>query len=337
MMQQLTWLLEADLVNPGVRYFTLRDLLDRPPADPEVQQAQAAVMATGPVPQILAAQAANGSWGTLVDENGYCATPWQIMMLADLGADPNDERVQAGCDYLLRTYLAANGAFAALMPRPVPSKAVHCHNGEMVYALIRLGRLDDQRVQGVINWQTHAITGAGEIQYYKSGTTGPGFACGVNSGQPCGWGATKALRGLSAIPVERRTEAVQRAIGVGVEFLLSRDPAVADYPYTERVSSAWHKFGFPLSYQSDMLETTAGLVDLGYGRDPRLAHALQFILSKQDPQGRWLMERSLNGKLLVNVEEKGQASKWVTLRALRVFKRARSALQNGVLLSLSCC
>lgn len=322
MTQPLTWLLEPDPVNPGVRYFALRDLLDRPPDDEEVRQAQAAVMATGPVPQILAAQAENGSWGTPQDENSYRATPWQIMVLADLGADPTDERVRRGCDYLLRTYLAANGAFAAKLPRPVPSKAVHCHNGEMVYALIYLGYWDDPRVQGMIEWQTRAITGGNDIQYYKSGTAGPSFTCGVNSSQPCAWGATKALRGLSAIPGERRTPVIQRAIDTGSEFLLSRDPAIADYPYTERVSSSWFKFGFPLSYQSDMLETTAALVDLGYGRDPRLAHALQFILSKQDEQGRWLMERSLNGKMLVDIEEKGKASKWVTLRALRTLKRA---------------
>lgn len=322
MLKPLAWLLEADPVNPGVRYFALRDLLDRPPDDPDVRQAQAAVMATGPVPPILAAQAANGAWGTSEDENGYHSTPWQLLCLADLGADPADERVQRGCDYLLDTYLAANGAFAARMPRPVPSKAVHCHNGELLYALIRLGRLDDPRVQGALGWQSGAITGVGEIRYYKSGTVGPGFACGVNLGQPCGWGATKALRGLSAIPIARRTEAIQRAIDIGVAFLLSRDPAVADYPHTERVSSAWFKFGFPLSYQSDMLETTATLVDLGYGRDPRLAHALQYILSKQDKQGRWGMERSLNGKMLVDIEAKGQASKWITLRALRVLKRA---------------
>ncbi len=286
MTQQLTWLLETDLINPGVRYFALRDLLDRPPDDLEVQQAQAAVMTTGPVPQILAAQSENGSWGKPLDENSYYATPWQIIFLAELGADPHDEGVQRGCDYLLRTYLAANGAFAPKMPRPVPSKSLHCYNGQVTSALIRLGHLDDPRLQGMIQWQTQAITGTGDLQYYKSGTAAPGFACGMNSGHPCAWGATKAMSALSTISIERRTEAIQRAIDVGCEFLLSRDPAIADYPYTERVSSSWHKFGFPLSYQSDMLETTAALVDLGYGGDPRLAHALEFILSKQDKQGR---------------------------------------------------
>jgi hypothetical protein len=95
---------------------------------------------------------------------------------------------------------------------------------------------------------------------------------------------------------------------------------VADYPYTERVSATWFKFGFPPSYRSDVLETTTVLVELGYRDDPRLSRALQFILSKQDTQGRWKLENSLNGKMWADIEEKGKPSKWVTLRALRVLR-----------------
>ena len=38
----LPWLLQED--NPPVRFFTLRNLLDRPMSDPEVEQARAAIM-----------------------------------------------------------------------------------------------------------------------------------------------------------------------------------------------------------------------------------------------------------------------------------------------------
>ena len=58
----LPWLLEPDPANPAVRYFTLRDLLHRAEADPEVRQARAEIMATGPVPAILAAQQSEGYW-----------------------------------------------------------------------------------------------------------------------------------------------------------------------------------------------------------------------------------------------------------------------------------
>ncbi|MGD2178989.1 MAG: nitrogen fixation protein NifH, partial [Anaerolineae bacterium] len=58
----LDWLLEEDKENPGVRYFALTDLLDRPAEDPQVAAARRAVMTSGPVPAILDAQHADGFW-----------------------------------------------------------------------------------------------------------------------------------------------------------------------------------------------------------------------------------------------------------------------------------
>lgn len=319
----LSWLLEPDPQNPAVCYFALRDLLDRSPDEPEVHQARAEIMTSGPVPAILAAQHPDGYWAK--PGGGYSpkyqGTVWQIIFLAELGADPADERIRRGCEYLLSHSVASSGAFSVYQSSP-PSGAIHCLNGNLLAALFDLGYANDPRVQAALAWQAQAITGDGEIRYYASGTSGPGFACAINGSQPCGWGAVKALKSLRLIPPQQRTPALQRAIEVGVDFLLSRDPAIADYPYTKRVSSTWFKFGFPLSYWSDVLETTAVLVDLGYGRDPRLANALDFIRSKQDAQGRWKLENSLNGKMWLDLEKKGQPSKWVTLRALRVLKRS---------------
>jgi len=136
------------------------------------------------------------------------------------------------------------------------------------------------------------------------------------------------MKALAAVPPHLCTLAIRRAVEAGAAFLLSRDPAVADYPYVERVSSTWFKFGFPLSYWSDVLEVTAVLVDLGYGHDPRLTPALRLILGKQDERGRWSLENALNGKMWADVEQKGRPSKWVTLRALRVLKGEGSGVRD---------
>ena len=104
--------------------------------------------------------------------------------------------------------------------------------------------------------------------------------------------------------------------------MLSRDLARADYPYQERISSDWIKFGYPLSYTSDILEALEVLAGLGHAHDPRLANAIEFVLSKQDAQGRWKLEHTLNGKMWIDIEQRGRPSKWVTLRALRVLKSA---------------
>jgi hypothetical protein len=318
----LHWLLEQDPENPSIRFFALRDLLDRPEDDPEVQEAKAAIMQSGPVAAILDAQKSEGYW--FKAGGGYSpkyqGTVWQIMILSELGADPDDARVERGCEYLLSHSIASNGAFSVL-GKPVPSGVIPCLNGNMLFALRKLGFGDDPRVQTATRWLVQATTGEGDFQYLKSGTTGPCFACSANNAQPCAWGANKVLRAFSGWPESERTLEMERAIQVGVDFLFSRDPAEADYPYTERVSSTWFKFGFPLSYWSDVLETTEVLAVLGRGDDPRLGNAIQFILGKQDEQGRWKLENTMN-RMWVEIEKKREPSKWVTLRALRVLKRA---------------
>lgn len=319
----LDWLLEEDKENPGVRYYALTSLLECSEDDPDVVAAQGEVMASGPVPVILAAQHPEGYW--VEPGSGYRpkyrGTVWQVIFLAELGADSNTEGVRRACEYLLEHSIARNEAFS-VYPNVSPRGALHCLNGNLLAALVRLGWVSDRRVQAALNWQAAAITGHGEVEYYKSGTAAPGFACGVNQGQPCGWGANKAMRALLSLPGHLHTPEIQAAIESGAEFLLSRDPAVADYPYTEKVSSIWFKLGFPLSYWSDVLETTAVLVEAGRGSDPHLANAFELILSKRDKHGRWKLENSLNGKMWIDIERRGKPSKWVTLRALRVLKQA---------------
>lgn len=88
--------------------------MDRPDTDPEVIDAKSDILTSGPVPVILRAQNPEGHWR----QSGggyrkYQGTVWQIMLLSELGVDPNDERVQRGCEYLLSHSIASNGGFAA--------------------------------------------------------------------------------------------------------------------------------------------------------------------------------------------------------------------------------
>ncbi len=326
----LDWLLEKDKKNPSVRYFALRDLLDLPESDMQVRAARAAVMRSGPVPIILDAQEINGFW--VKEGSGYSpkyrATVWSLLILAELGADPDEARVRKGCEYHLDHSLAKNGAFSVYR-KPVPSGAFHCLNGNMIFALQRLGYGEDPRVQAARDWLVHTIVGQKPMTDNASAESAPGFACRINEERPCAWGANKAIRALLNIPRETRSSLVKRALEVGAEFLLSRDPVVADYPYTKRVSSTWLKLGFPLSYWSDILETTSNLVELGYGEDLRLTTALEWIVSKQDEDGRWKLENSLNGKMWVDIETKGKPSKGITLRGLRVLKGAGLNIPAG--------
>lgn len=322
------WLLEDD--TPAVKHRALRDLLGRPEDDRDVRRARAAAMKADPIAAILDAQEPEGYW----EKPGagyapkYTGTVWQVIFLDQLGADPADPRVRRACEYVLAHTQSSSGGFGAsgshIDRPPPPSHVIHCLNGNLLRAFIGFGYLDDPRIKAAIDWQARSITGDG-VRFLATGTSGPDFACAANEKQPCAWGGVKAMGALARIPPRRRTAAVRRAIGQGSAFLLSRDPAVADYPwpsYATKPNGSWFRFGFPSGYVTDVLQNLEVLCELGFGRDPRLARAVDLLVSKQDEEGRWKNEYSYHGKTTVDFEQQGKPSKWVTLRALRVLRAA---------------
>ncbi len=332
----LPWLLEPE--TPAVRHLALRQLLDRPEGDAEVGEARAAAMAVQPIAPILAAQHAEGYWVKPGSGYGpkYLGTTWQIVFLDQMGADGDDPRVRAGCEYVLAHSQTEPGgfgvAFDARLGPPAPSSAAHCLTGNLLRALLGFGYLEDPRVQRAIEWQARVATGEGAVRYYAS-VPGPGFRCGANDKQPCAWGATKVLLAFARIPPERRGDAVRDAVTRGVDLLLSVEPARASYPMgygNTKPNGSWFKLGFPSGYVSDVLQILEALCELGYGADPRLQSSLDWLLAKQDAHGRWKNEYAYTGKTWADVETQGQPSKWVTLRACRVLKSSATRAATGL-------
>jgi hypothetical protein len=315
----LPWLLEEE--TPAVRHLALRWLLDEAEDSANVRAARAAAMRVDPIAATLAAQDPDGFWITPGPGYGpkYTGTVWSLMFLDQLGADPQDAGIQRACAYVLEHAQAPGGGFGM---NATNSSVVHCLHGNLLRALVAFGWLDDERVQAAVDWQARSVTGEGYDAWHRWATAGPGFACGINGGLPCAWGAIKAIRGLTAIPVGSRSPLVLRAIDRGAELLLSHDPAEADYPAQSRVSPNWFKLGFPSGYVADMLQNLEVLADLGHAKSPRLTHAIAAVLAKQDGLGRWKNEFAYERKTWVPLERHRAASKWVTLRACRVLRAA---------------
>ena len=145
------WLLELD--NPSVRYFTLTDLLERPPPDAEVRQAKAAIMASEPVRKILDAQYPDGYW--IKPGIGYSpkcrATVWQVIFLADLGAT-RTEQIEKACQHIFQHAQRPDGAFIANKGK---SGAVICLNGNLLRSLLWFGYGDAPHVQRGLAWLRH--------------------------------------------------------------------------------------------------------------------------------------------------------------------------------------
>ena len=87
----------------------------------------------------------------------------------------------------------------------------------------------------------------------------------------------------------------------------------------EVVNPAWLQFSFPIRWQYDVLRALDYFRSVGEVPDSRVDEAIELVRSKQQPDGRWLLENTHPGKVHFSLEDgDGRPSRWNTLRAMRV-------------------
>ncbi|OGD58033.1 hypothetical protein A3K78_00190 [Candidatus Bathyarchaeota archaeon RBG_13_52_12] len=320
-MELKKWLLEPR--DPSVRYWALRDLEDKGAGNAEVIAAQDELMESPQVRAILAAQKPGGWW---VDEKDmylpkYTATTHSLLILAELGAK-RTPAIERGVEHIFK-FQRNSGHFLINLPATEKGKASSvkdgcCIDGNILHYLIHFGHLADPRTQLLLDFIISYHDGENAGWRCRSYPINPAAVYPKN----CYMGAVKMLRALSMIPPQERRGEIKAIIEREVETILENGV----YRYlrnpdgTRKDKAGWKRFGFPLFYQSDVLEVLDTLTRLGY-RDGRMQPAVDIVLSSQQLDGRWLLENTFNGKMWVDIEEKGRPSKWITLRALRTLKR----------------
>jgi hypothetical protein len=322
--ETLDWLLEEN--NPSVRYFTLVDLLGRSPRDREVRKTRNDIMDSRVVSAILSKQHSRGCWES--PESFYSAkyrgTVWQLMILAELGADREDGQIKKACEFVLEnSQERETGGFSirglSRAGGGAASGVIPCLTGNMIWSLIRLGYLDDSRVRRGMEWITTYQRFDDAVEQAPKGWPYDQWESCWGK-HTCHMSVVKSLKGLSEIPAKKRSAAVQKTIEQAAEFLLKHHIHKRSHNLRRVSKPGWLKFGFPLMYQTDVLEIAVLLTKLGY-HDIRMREAIELIVSKQDSKGRWKLENTYNGRFQANIEQKNRASKWITLNALRVLKR----------------
>jgi hypothetical protein len=320
----IDWLLEEN--NVTIRYFTLTELLGLSHDEAEIIKLKKVLTASGPVAVILSKQEAGGYWGIPQDfyvRSKYRGTVWNILLLAQLGADGSDKRVRKAAEFILyASQDETSGGFSYTSGTGGggdPELVVPCLTGNMVYSLIRFGFLKDPRVQKAIEWIT-------KYQRFDD-SEGP-----APKGWPydrfkqcwgrhtCTMGIVKSLKALAEIPPEKRSKEVSVIIEKSAEYLLKHHLYKQSHNLSQVAKAEWTCFGFPLMWKTNALEILEILTRLGY-HDKRMQEAVDLVISKHDDLGRWPLETTFNGRTLVRIEDLHKPSKYVTLQALKALKQ----------------
>jgi hypothetical protein len=318
--ETLDWLLGPE--NPSVRFWAQQQLEDKLIDDPEVKESQDAVMASSCVRTILENQRGEGNWINYNDMYNpkYTATTHTLLILAELGTKRVPE-IEKAIEHLFM-FQRNSGHFLIGLPKTEKGRASIvkdgcCIDGNILYYLIHFGYLSDERTEKLIDFQ---------VEYHSDDVGGwkcRAFPINKRSVFPenCYMGGVKMLRALTKIPKTQRSGDLDRIINQEVEIIFEN--GIFQYlrkPDGSRKEKAgWKRFGFPLFYQSDILEVLDILTELGI-QDERMQDSVDLVIRDQ-VDGKWLLKNTYNGKMFCEIDEKNNPSKWITLRVARVLKR----------------
>jgi hypothetical protein len=296
----LSWLLGEE--NPSARYLALRNLFDCADCDSQATDARAEIAEWPPVREILALMDPADFWGQAEKPfyGGAMSTHATLHLLANLGMDLTPQ-LEAACENLLEHGQHESGGFSD----GAEGRILLCHTGNAVQTLIHFGYRHDPRVKRALAYLAEHCTVI------------DGLTCPYADGGACQWGIAKVLGAFADVLETDRTPEQEQATAILADAVLgcSLDCKV-QHP-------DWLNFGFPLDYQSDLIELCDVLARLEYGADPRFQYLLDIVLDKQTAEGRWIKH---NGTRALQVEDVGQPSKWITIRALRAIKHARQTV-----------
>ena len=312
----MNWLLEDS--QPSVRYLTLTQLLEKPEDDPDVQAAKDTIPKRGWAADILAEQKSGGWWVT--DESlyrpKYSSTNWMLLILSDLAMTKAHPKIRTACELWIERFSKPDGGFAM-----DGSKKSHlCTLGNTARALVKFGYADHPKVKSAFEWLAENRD--------KNG----GWSCFGSGRNLDSW---EGMSAFAVYPKEKWTEGMKHAVELAAEFYLQRElhKQGPEYP-------PWYRFHYPVHYYYDLLVGLDFMTALGYGDDPRLRFAISLLKQKRRPDGRWNLDAvhpDLEGKMAewyakdpkghapFALEQAGQPSKMITLRAMRVLKRLRES------------
>ena len=214
-----------------------------------------------------------------------------------------------------------------------PSGVIPCLTGNMVFSLIRLGMLDDPRVQRAVDWiaacqrfddaEGDAPAGRPDDRYEMcwgrhtcsmgaiKGAQGPR---GGPARAPHAGGARHHQRRRRVLPASPRPPAQPRPHPrLQARLAPLRLPAHVSDRCARDPAAPFH-FAF-----------------LWFYRDERMREALDLVAFRADAQGRLRLQQTFNDRFWVPIETKGEPSRWVTMRALEVLGAAgrRSGAEHG--------
>lgn len=287
--------------------------MDKPEEDTDVQESRKLIARQDVIQKIFSFQNNQGFWGDPQRLWGYKNTVFQLLLLSELGLE-RESRVEKAVEFVFDFQLK-DGSFTshAGTTRKKQSNEF-CLTGIILKALLLFRYENDSRLHDALDFLISTEENGWSCTWYpmQKHKVFP---------EQCYMGGVKVLGAFANLPPQLKSPEIKEIILQNAETYLENRIYWyrKDSKGNRKKKPSWTRFTFPLFWQSDALDVLDVLTALGI-RDKRMQDSVDVVRSKQ-VEGRWILERTYQKNALVTLEEVGQPSKWITLRALRVLKR----------------
>jgi hypothetical protein len=301
------WLLDSD---PSIRWQVMDALTGAPAAEVAAERARVATEGVGA--KLLALQTGDGRWGGAAWNRGWNSTMHVLMLLRDLGLDPASDQARRAVG-LVRDRVTWKGCGPKECERNAffEGEVEPCINGQVAM----VGAYFRQEVRGIVD------------RLLSEQLPDGGWNCEApNRSTRSSFNTTICV--LEALLEHERaggtTAAVTEARLRGQEYLLERRllrrRSTGEVIERDRKSGAsWTRFAFPTWWHYDVLRGLEYLRSATVAPEERVTEAIESVASKRDADGRWPLDTQYPGVMPVEMNEgENRASRWNTLRALRV-------------------
>src|ERR1700739_4038388 len=311
----LEWLLDSE---PALRWQALRDLTDGPVATIAAERARVPYEGIGA--EILSLQQPDGAWRS-DKAPAWLTTLFTMQLLRATGVDPANPSVVAAVTRL-ETNLRWNdsgGCWDLRAPETggnifFEGEVEPCINGGALALGAYFGHPAESLVRRLLDEQLE--DGGWNCEAPKS--TRSSFHTTI-----C------VLEGL--LEYERAvgsTPEVASSRKRGEEYLLKR-ALYHRFSTGELANPEFLELAFPPRYHYDVLRALDYFRAAGVEPAPRIADAVGVVQSKQQADGRWLLEAKYDEALALPFDELlNKPSRWNTLRALRVLRWCEQPLPH---------
>lgn len=298
----LSWLKAGDV---SVRYQARRDLegID----DPTLR---ARIAREGWGARFLHARNPDGSWGRGFYQPKWTSTHYTLLDLKLVGLPPDNTLARESIAKVLREERKEDGGVGP--GKTIPQSDV-CVNG-MVLNYAAYFRTPEAELKRIVDYILGEQMGDGGFNCDKGRTTvhASSFASTLS--------VLEGICEYAANGYRYRLGELEAAARAGREVLLTRRLFRA-LRTGEIVRDDFLRLSFPPRWKYNVLRALDYFRAAGCPWDERMREALDVVLARRRPDGRWLAGAPIPGELHFAMEDARGPGRWTTLCAMRVIKR----------------